>query len=306
MYFLVACVLGIVINDYEPIYDRGSENFVYSQYEWGGVGRTYSNRWLTMISPSYFVSCKHWFPLTQESVDFIVDGKRQQYMVDSFKVVMMTPNSRGELFESDLMIGRLTEETDLPYYSIVDVPEDTAVIALGTPDRAGSNEIDRIYTYYRGYSSGGQIISTYTKVSSYTYNDLPGEFQFQPGDSGAPTFVDIDGELAVIGVHYWSTLGPVEFGHYCGDSYIPYYKEQIASIRIPGDLYYDNVVDSKDLDYLRSNWGVYGSVELDIIREEWGRTGPGLVIDTVPEPQILALLFFCIFILFARPTKVKK
>jgi hypothetical protein len=291
MYFLVACILGIAINDYKPeLHDLNSETFLFSQYEWGGVGRTYSSRWVTMISPSYFISSTHFFPHTQESVDFKVDGITYQYMIDELRFPLYTEDASGNLKPSDLMIGRLTEETNLPYYQIAgDFSLQNDLIGVGVPLKAGTNRVEKIYGYARGSSDGENF---YTMVASYKYDDIPNEFYFLSRDSGAPTFLPTKGALELVGIHYWSGGLPVRFGAQCGDSYVPYYKDQIFNLEIPGDFEVDHIVDSKDLDKIRSRWGVYGSEELDIIRSEWGRTGPGYT-KSVPEPNI-----FSIFLLF--------
>jgi hypothetical protein len=63
------------------------------------------------------------------------------------------------------------------------------------------------------------------------------------GDSGAPSFVDWNGELALTGIHYYHSGiydygAPDAQGSYSGDSFVPYYIDQLdanmvgASVRV--------------------------------------------------------------------------
>ena len=67
----------------------------------------------------------------------------------------------------------------------------------------------------------------------YDYNTVSGlgadECYLIGGDSGGPSFVDVNGQLALVGIHYYNggTPGPGDIGPISGDSFVPYYINQL-------------------------------------------------------------------------------
>jgi hypothetical protein len=67
----------------------------------------------------------------------------------------------------------------------------------------------------------------------YDYNTISGfgadECYLIGGDSGGPSFVDYNGRLALVGIHYYNggTPGPEDLGPISGDSFVPYYIPQL-------------------------------------------------------------------------------
>jgi hypothetical protein len=85
------------------------------------------------------------------------------------------------------------------------------ILVNGKPNRVGLNVITYAGTYmtysYDTYESPGSLGDEEAYIIS--------------GDSGGPSFTDVNGIMAVLGTHYWNYGSPPVNGSVSGDSFVP-------------------------------------------------------------------------------------
>jgi hypothetical protein len=196
--------------------------------DFSGVGYTSDNHWVTMVSPSYFLSADHYHPAAGTTVTFYTGNDTTHpytFTVGSSSYVTDVP---GLGTTSDLYMGRLTApipaSDNIAYYSIPVLGSNSAyygrqIDVYGLPNRVGTDTIGSIYTQnYSGHD---------TQAMQYYYNANVANSAFlEPGCSGGPSFLVVNGQLTLLGIHYLqATSGgnPV----YSVDSFVPYYVSQL-------------------------------------------------------------------------------
>lgn len=214
----------------------GGEAFVGYGYDWSGVGKRDADvRWLTMITPSFFITANHWPP--SGGVKFYPDNTTSspvsRTVVGGWQVI--DPNTGAG---TDIRIGKLDTPL-LPTDNIAIYP----ILMLSTvEDYIGLQFF--IYGAASGTSQAGHYIGQNVIeevglsgangwVVLWSERNSPGvpyEAWGEGGDSGAPSLVAIGDQLALLGAHwgvtvdkYWQTTGTV-------DSFLPFYIESIQSI----------------------------------------------------------------------------
>ncbi len=218
---------------HDRFYSYADKDFHAEAYDFSGVGR--GGAWLTMISPRYFVSAAHADPAYGATATFYEDNTtssgRHQYTVDSWG--FQTKYEVGGLY-SDLWLGRLTEDIpeadNIAYYPVLDLDSESDYIgreiyAYGTPNRVGRNNLDWIYDS----SSSGKEGRTMAFDFDATEGSGMGESEcyMMTGDSGGPSFIVWNGELALVGIHWWNNGSTPYNGARSGDSFVPYYIDQL-------------------------------------------------------------------------------
>lgn len=225
--------------------------FLGQGYDFSGVGNTAglagNGTWATMISPSFFVSASHYHPGNGASITFFENndpsGPSHTYTVQS-GVGMTIDGTPGGL-PSDLWLGKLTAPINpadnIATYSIVQLPNENdynnlPIFVYGKPHRLGRNQVTDIDN--ADEKDVNDVVIKRTRSMIYEYNDpaplLIGgdEAYLHGGDSGGPSFMSIGGQLALVGTHYFNsdlthTDPPAVDGDYSGDSFIPYYINQL-------------------------------------------------------------------------------
>jgi hypothetical protein len=216
-------------------YDRYANNasFIGANFNFFGVGHDASTHWATMISPSYFLTAFH--AGASGTISFDVDnvpGGQLSYTTSSLTRVGAT----------DLYVGKLTTPVvaNITKYAIAVLPtvpdyigKTMFVVGQGATDgsstdvqddRVGRNQIDQV---------GNATVSGTTGVATVWDYDLAGgtgddETLTQGNDSGAPDFLDINGQLALVGIRWFRTS--VSTQDASGSSFVPWYYSEIADI----------------------------------------------------------------------------
>ena len=197
--------------------------------DFSGVGYTSDGHWVTMISPSYFLSADHYHPAAGTTVTFYVGNNMSQpytFTVGSFSYETSIPG----LGASDLYMGELTSpipaSDHIAEYSIPVLGSNSAYIGqqiyvYGVPQTVGTNTIADIYTL--------NFSSHYTQLMQYNYNpSIPYSAFLEPGDSGGPSFIYRNGQLELVGIHYVdATSDTTGAPLYSGDSFVPYYVSEL-------------------------------------------------------------------------------
>ena len=243
---VAVCRADLLLNTLEPnrqdrFYVGPDKNFLGQPFDWSGVGQTNSGTWATMISPSYFLSAAHYHPATGEVLTFYQGndpaGPSHQYTVSSWSY-----QSNYDGVPSDLWLGKL--ETPIPasdHINYYPVPLLTnlndyvgqMIYVNGKPNRVGRDIIDRIVA---AQEPDPPATPTKNTVSmEFDYNTTSGlgadECYLISGDSGGPSFIDVNGQLALAGIHYYNggTPGSGYINPISGDSFVPFYLDQIMA-----------------------------------------------------------------------------
>jgi hypothetical protein len=257
----VVCRADLFVQTYEAnrqdrFYTGADKDFVGQAFDWSGVGLSSNSTWVTMISPQYFVTAAHYHPAAGNTVTFYSgnvqsDSTRYQATVDSWSYQTSYTDETGTLtLPSDLWIGKLTtpipESANVTYYPVLGLPTlddyiNQTIYVYGKPQRVGQNAINAIGLANEPDPPADPTKSTVAMQYSYDTgsNGLGAdECYLISGDSGGPSFVDCNGELALVGIHYYND-GPTAFdGAVSGDSFVPWYIDQLdehmsgASVRV--------------------------------------------------------------------------
>ena len=214
---------------HDRFYSGSDKAFLGQAYDWSGVGKSTDSRWVTMISPSYFLSAAHYTP--NGNVTFYegndVGGPSHTYSIASGVKVGAT----------DLWLGKLSTTLDpshnIAYYPILMLGADSLYPGIelynyGQQNRVGRNVIDDngIQIFTEAPSTG---MSMYY---DYDNNDVPsvgGDETFLiPGDSGGPSFAVWNNELALLGIHWFNGYENGE-PRQSGDTFVPAYFNDIRA-----------------------------------------------------------------------------
>jgi hypothetical protein len=252
----------LFVQDYQAyrqdrFYSGDTKDFLGQAFNWSGVGLSSNGAWATMISSQYFVTAAHFHPAGGNTVTFYSGNTesadaRYQATVDSWSYQTSFTDNTGKTYPSDLWIGKLTtpipENANITSYPVLGLPTNDdyggqMIYVYGKTQRVGRNIIDWV-----GAAGNANPPTNVTAVMEYNYdtgsNGLGAdECYLIAGDSGAPSFVDWNGELALTGIHYYHSGiydygAPDAQGSYSGDSFVPYYIDQLdahmsgASVRV--------------------------------------------------------------------------
>ncbi|MHB0959645.1 MAG: trypsin-like serine protease [Pirellulaceae bacterium] len=217
---------------HDRFYEGKDKSFVGEAFDWSGVGKT-RNAWVTMISPSYFLSAAHLAPDANDEVTFFRGNDRAArhvYTVAGGQRITIdnTP--------TDLWIGKLTAPLDpshqISYYPILGLESESSYVGLelfnyGSVDRVGRNVLDGINVEINGSSTTVSMLFDFDAADEI---DTGGDETFvEPGDSGGPSFVNWNGQLALLGVHWFQSKSEEE-AWYSGDTFIPHYADVANSL----------------------------------------------------------------------------
>jgi hypothetical protein len=262
----------------DRFYTGADRAFVGEAFDWSGVGRSSNGAWITMISPTHFVSANHYHPNAGDTITFFegntLVGRSHAYTVDSFGY----DTSYGGQ-SSDLWLGRLTTplvaKHRIATYPVLALGSDGAytdmfMYAYGYPNRVGTSRIGAIVD---DFEIGRTRTMRFWFHATEGTGTGPTDCHLIGGDSGGPSFVLVGGRLALVGVHFTTndTNGvpdpedswPFGFG-WSGDSFVPFYiaqldanmgAERVRVVRSRADFSLDGVVDSGDLAVLLGAWG---------------------------------------------------
>ncbi|MBM4090513.1 MAG: hypothetical protein FJ276_13985 [Planctomycetes bacterium] len=215
---------------HDRFYVGDDKAFLGQPFDWSGVGRT-SDEWVTMVSPSYFLSAAHLAPDTDDSVTFYPGNDKSTPRV--YTVAQGGHQVLVNGTPTDLWLGRLTtplvEGHHINYYPVLSLGSPASYLGkelynYGLTDRVGRNVLDELVSVTLGGSTGLSM------VYDYDNNDVPdvgGDETFlQSGDSGGPSFTVWNGKLALLGIH-WFNGKPTGEPWFSGDTFVPHYIDAI-------------------------------------------------------------------------------
>ena len=250
---LYGCLLampahGLNIRGYVPArHDRFSSgypgspvvntNLNASFYDFSGVGwhSADPNLGCTLISPSHFVGANHVKPGIGATVTFYArDGALRSFTVaNQYNIT----NATGE--NTDLFIGELNRPVtpcdNITFYPILNLGAEAnyvgkELLVYGRTARVGKGTISAFQDFGGDPITGRAGVNS-TRAYSFVYLNAAGsqdDCHAEGGDSGSPSFVAMDGELFVAGVHtavLTTGLAMTTF-----DSFVPHYLDQMDGI----------------------------------------------------------------------------
>ena len=229
-----------------------SPNFIGAGYDFSGVGNS-ANGWVTMISPSHFLTAAHIGAGGTATFD------RDNRIDNNIEIPLITrsvlsdslvrlQNTDGS--PTDLLFGRLdaplTAADGIASYDIAERPaagdyvgSTQFVYGRGEggidSDRLGRNTIDRVVPLREvdpafEPASGSSPVT----ISNYDYTGGSGDDEtfLMGGDSGGPNFLVIDGALALVGINWFNATADNDPNKMVlsGSSYVPAYASQIEGL----------------------------------------------------------------------------
>lgn len=203
-------------------------------------------RQYTMVSPRHFVGANHFKPSTNGSLSFLSeDGVVRTYAIGTVQAIL---NSDGNA--SDLLLGTLEEEISpedgvnfQPFLSLPDAAYIGRELIFmghqrpGTPTlRAGRAVFQARSEFGAGTAVGGNTGIQRTEVFTWTYQenrllftgDANDSFT-EPGDSGSPSLVDVNGRGALVGTHTAAGSASVLISNQniSYDTFVPFYVDDL-------------------------------------------------------------------------------
>jgi hypothetical protein len=204
-------------------------SFFMSGFDLSGVGWTTGNFGVTMISPLHFLTAAH--VSFGSTISFVnTAGVLKTYNVDTgYSYVVQHASGVA----TDLVIGRLTAPipgsdliTSYPTLSLNSTAayQGLTVASFGAGQRAGSNTIDSVFLADMLPFGTGDLVADDVLLRT-DYDSVTGESQGRVGDSGSPTFVNVNGTLAIVGTH--SAVDESASPNLTYDVLTPYYYPEI-------------------------------------------------------------------------------
>ena len=210
--------------------------FIGEAFDFSGVGKA-GLRWAVMISPTYFLTAAHADPMDDGATTLTfyegndLAGTSRTYSIDTDFSFQTSYGAAS----SDLLLGRLTapmpEADEIAFYPVLlrsfkstyKAYKDEEIYVYGQENRVGRNTIDIVLPVP---TAGGTTISM-----QYDFDDPGGvgddEAYLIVKDSGGPSFVVVNGQLALVGIHLYHSHDVGVNGSYSGDSFVPYYIDQL-------------------------------------------------------------------------------
>lgn len=200
-----------------------------------------SGSWGTLISSQYVLTANHFHGANGSNISFeVVDGSTvttQTYQISSGARVGTT----------DLYVQKLAAPVAAGVNSFSIVADNPAGLlgkefyVYGVAHALGRNVINGFGEVEVGTTTSQAFIYDYFDPATGTYANpsVGGDLaRLTPWNSGGPSFVDINGQLALVGIH-WFNYEPDDIENNpfngSGDSYVSAYIDQInAAIRSLG------------------------------------------------------------------------
>ena len=220
-----------------PAAPQANPTFLASTHDLSGVGwkATTGNHSYTLISPCHFVGANHLKPAIGSDLVFRGrDNVLRQFTVAARHAVT---NDLGE--PTDLFVGELTQPIEpcdeISYYPVLDLAIESEyvgrqILVYGRSARMGRSTVGAFHDFGADPITGSTPINT-TRMYSFLYSNTgvdADDCHAEVGDSGSPVFVEVNGEVYVIGIH--SAVLSTGLGVTTFDTFVPHYLPQLDAI----------------------------------------------------------------------------
>ena len=206
-------------------------SFLLSGFDTTGVGWYVQDtrRQFAMISPRHFVCASHFRPSNNGQVRFLgSDGQVYTYEILSTQIIS---DSNGQ---TDLSLGTLEEAVDtsvITPFRFADFAQDNSYTGsgyvFGRTVLAGQTALDSVLNLSDlGLSVNARVDNT--RFLLFTYNIASGDPDdafLEPGDSGSPAFLPINGELTLLSTN--SLIGENDTIRFTFAAFVPFYRDEL-------------------------------------------------------------------------------
>ena len=232
-----------------------SSSFIGADYDFSGVAT--GNRWATLISDNVIIGAFHNRPVIGNGLTFYEDNDPSKAPIvrdttfghriagtDIYLAVLdepVTPNITSYNFTTEVLSAPAFDAATNSSFSAAGSLQDEIVFTVGTSpterdDPSQNQAVGR--NRIAGYVEDLPFQGTLNNDSLLLIQDQPNrvnfvehESRFQGGDSGAPLFIERDGELVLLGVNSFTASGV-----FSGVSFIGNHADEI------NDFILDNAV----------------------------------------------------------------
>lgn len=220
-------------------YTGADRDFIADHLDLTGIGRAQNGAWATLISDQYFLTAAHFHPKAGQTITFTNDqtspNTSYSYVVDDWQK-LTTYDGRP----SDVMIGRLTEpvreDDGLATYHLMTGDEASLtgleVYMYGKSHRVGTNEIEHFsnHFYYDSHDNSFKTRALWLDFDATGGTGIS-EAYLKTGDSGAPVFVEVNGEVRLVGLNLANSTGSLDPWNGASSiaSSLSFYSDQILA-----------------------------------------------------------------------------
>ena len=215
---------------HERFYQGADKDFLASQLDWSGVGRSVGpgrTPWLTMISPSYFISSAHFAPDFGEPIIFNhtndPNGPSEQHARKSVRLFGGTDTLLGKL--STPVSDKVAKYAIYPLLDNLSDYRNKEIYLVGRSPFTQPSQTQFDVAIGRNSINSVSSISRFNEFSlKHSFDPSsgfsPDEAGVVTGDSGAPSFILEGNQLALISTH-WGVRD---------DAFLPSHLRTIRSI----------------------------------------------------------------------------
>ncbi len=199
--------------------------FIGIEYDWSGVEISGGDGKATLISPQYVISANHNRPGGASPVGTGISFRSG--FDPTAPTVSRTISESHRITGTDIWVGKLNSPIlpadNITFYPILQQGDLNNYVGMeiymhGRGNEVGRNVIDSVQMSTSGSSTNRTVSSSFDTAAQGGFD--PDEARVESGDSGAPTFVVWNGELALIGTHWLSLGGGTGSGDTLLDEYV--------------------------------------------------------------------------------------
>ena len=247
--------------EHDRFFGEPNPNFILDGFDLSGVARASSGRWVTMVSPTHFLTANHFRPSVNEAVTFHHDNDPNGL------TTTRTVQGGQRIGTTDLYVGTLNAAVgaDVAIYDLASVnTAGLTVFQAGVSPTApygstpttriavGRNVFDAVGTFlgspgvaYIDDSEAGDLDDVIpvpppdpppapgpAAMPMEGLNIVDGETYYQVGDSGGPSFIIDGNELLLFGIHAVNGFAELNSGdvrRFSGDSSIVDLRGQVIA-----------------------------------------------------------------------------
>lgn len=224
--------------------DTDNPDFLFGDYDWSGVGWRDNDPDIsvTLITDRHFIGAAHIAANVGSTINFkSANGTFEQYTVANTTVLAQAVviDNVLQVVDTDLYIGELTQSVagdGIAHYNYgVGDPVGERVLVYGRSKNVGEQTIDGAQLVVLRDDDGNIESVTQDLTSTFLSDAQAGQREtfdsrFQPGDSSSPTFVVVDNELVLLGVHSATSGFDQNETITLFDNYVTPYASQINAV----------------------------------------------------------------------------
>lgn len=216
--------------------DNTSGDFLLDGFDLSGIGWDPNNskKGFVMISPIHFLAATHYRPNSSDSITF--QNQSGNLVNIGVAGVQAMNNNDNDNSASDLTLGTLdramTTGDEVNFFAVANLATEALytgreLFVYGRTPKVGKGTIGSFQDFASEPVTGSSGLNP-SRTYQFAYSTLGGgndDAYFEIGDSGSPSFIIIDGQLAVTGTHSALVSGGTANINY--DTFVPEYFDEL-------------------------------------------------------------------------------